>query len=426
MTLAFHLGRVYTLSLAEILRLFRRRNVEYEIKELFREVLIVKTIQDLDIESLQKRLGGTVKIMKIIDELTKKQEDDYLNFTVKRYFNVKTLAQKFLKPYKGKVQFGISIYPMSERLNLKGQNKRVGMEVKKLLQEENISCRVVLPEGFTLALPSVSVTNNQLLEKGAEIDLLVSKTKVYVAKTLTVQDFADYGRRDYQRPVRDTRAGMLPPKVAQIMINLAEYTPEERAKGEYVLDPFVGGGTILQESMLIGFKALGSDISKKAIDDAYKNLEWFRIRYKLPPGRFQLEVGDAAKVSKIFSDKKPIAVITEGTLGPTYTEFPEKKEIEKNFQELSKIYIPAFKEFKKLLKKGRTVVSALPAYRLPKGYVTFPHIDKILKLGYTIEDPIPLDLQEKFNFLKVTPRKSIIYDRKDQVVVREIIIFKVK
>ena len=426
MTLAFHLGRVYTLSLAEILRLFSRRGVEFEIKELFREVLIVKTVQELDIESLQKRLGGTVKIMQIIDELTKKQEEDYLNFTVKKYFSVKTLSQKFLKEYKGKIQFGISIYALSDRINLSGQNKRIGMEIKKTLQEENVSCRVVVPEGFSTALPSVAVTNNHLLEKGAEIDLLVSFKKVYIAKTLTVQDFADYGRRDYQRPVRDMRIGLLPPKVAQIMINLAEYDPKEREKGEYVLDPFVGGGTILQECMLIGFRGLGSDISKKAVDDAYKNLEWFRIRYKMPPGRFQLEVADAAKVSKTFPDKKPVAIVTEGTLGPHYSETPDKAEMEKNFEDLSKIYISAFKEFKKILEKGRTVVSALPAYRLPKGYISFPHIDKILKLGYTIEDPIPIDLQKKYSFLKVTPRKSIIYDRKDQVVVREIMVFKVK
>ena len=113
-------------------------------------------------------------------------------------------------------------------------------------------------------------------------------------------------------------------------------------------------------------------------------------------------------------------------MGPHYSETPDKAEMEKNFEDLSKIYISAFKEFKKILEKGRTVVSALPAYRLPKGYISFPHIDKILKLGYTIEDPIPIDLQKKYSFLKVTPRKSIIYDRKDQVVVREIMVFKVK
>ncbi len=61
-----------------------------------------------------------------------------------------------------------------------------------------------------------------------------------------------------------------------------------------------------------------------------------------------------------------------------------------------------------------------------KGFISFPHIDKILKLGYIIQDPIPGKLKEKYTFLRFTPRNSIIYERKDQIVIREIIIFEVK
>ncbi|PIR97290.1 MAG: hypothetical protein COT91_02220 [Candidatus Doudnabacteria bacterium CG10_big_fil_rev_8_21_14_0_10_41_10] len=425
MKLAFHLGRVYTLSLAEILSVLTRRGVEYEITGLFTEILIIKTNQVLDVQSLQKRLGGTVKIMRVADELTKKLPDDYVNFTLKKYLTPQNL-KKLLTEYKGKVQFGVSLYPLSYKVNLRNQNKNVGMDIKHLLQENGVSSRLVLPEGNSLALPSVAVTNNHLLEKGAEIDLLVSETKIYIAKTLTVQDFSDYGRRDYQRPIRDSRVGMLPPKVAQIMINLAQYEPDEKNKGGYILDPFVGSGTVLQEAMLIGFKVLGSDISQKAVNDAEKNLDWFRTRYKLPPHKFELEVADVGKISKAFPDKKPLAIITEGTLGPTYAKEPNESEMAKNFEELSKVYLSAFKEFKKILPKGRTVVMALPAYRVRKGYISFPVVDKILKLGYDIQDPISQETVTKYGFLKVTPRKSIIYDRKDQIVVREIIIFKVK
>lgn len=425
MKLAFHLGRVYTLSLAEILSVLKRRGVEYEIVELFTEILILKTPDELDIKSLQRRLGGTIKIMRVVDELTKKQPDDYVNFTLKKYLKPQNL-QKLLTAYKGKVQFGVSLYPLSDKVRLRGQTKRVAMEIKKTLQENGVSCRVVIPEGNSLALPSVAVTNNQILDKGAEIDLLVSEMKIYIAKTLSVQDFADYGRRDYQRPARDKKSGMLPPKVAQMMINLAEYKANEKDSGSLILDPFVGSGTVLQEAMLMGFRVLGSDLSQKAVDDAEKNLNWFRIRYKLPPHRFELEVSDVAHIAETFQEKKPVAVITEGTLGPTYTEEPDKKQIGKNFEELGKIYINAFKQFKKILEKGRTVVTALPAYRVDGKYISFPTVDKILKLGYDIQNSITEEMIKVYPFLKITPRKSVIYDRKDQIVVREIIIFKVK
>src|SRR5690606_22324116 len=100
-------------------------------------------------------------------------------------------------------------------------------------QDTGASIRLVLPEFNSLALASVAVTKNLLLEKGAEICVLAASDKVYVGKTLQVQDFEDYGRRDYQRPVRDEEQGMIPPKVAQSMINLVN-----APAGATLLDPF--------------------------------------------------------------------------------------------------------------------------------------------------------------------------------------------
>ena len=67
---------------------------------------------------------------------------------------------------------------------------------------------------------------------------------------------------------------------------------------------------------------------------------------------------------------------------------------------------------------------ALPAYRRPDGYHFFPIVDKIEKLGYAVQEMLPEVITSQFDFLQVTPRKSIIYDRKDQFVSREIFVFK--
>ena len=68
---------------------------------------------------------------------------------------------------------------------------------------------------------------------------------------------------------------------------------------------------------------------------------------------------------------------------------------------------------------------ALPAYQDRNGeYEFMPNLDFIEKNGYTILDPLPGYLSSKYKFLKVTPRKSIIYDRKDQVVAREILVLQ--
>jgi tRNA G10 N-methylase Trm11 len=251
-------------------------------------------------------------------------------------------------------------------------------------------------------------------------------SKVYIAKTLVVQDFEDYGRRDYQRPVRDEKQGMIPPKVAQIMLNFAEAKP-----GETLLDPFCGIGTIVQEGVLLGYRVLGSDINPGAIAGSEKNLEWFRNRYKIPQGKFHVEVSDAKQVSKLVANLVKIGafqtisgIVTEGYLGPMYTKFPTPPEIEKNFKELEELYTASFQDFLKFLPSGGKVVICFPAYKHFKGYTPLPSLDFITKIGYNQKDLIPSILAESMPFLNLTDRKTAIYDRKDQIVAREIVIFE--
>jgi tRNA G10 N-methylase Trm11 len=423
---AFNLGRVFTLSLAELFGVFENMGLSFRLVDLYREVLVIETEEVLPVEKLQKRLGGTIKIMEVLDSLGRKKMDGP-SWVFKDYFDVPLLKEKFLGNATGKIQIGVSIYPMARELPLRGEPKRLGLGIKDLLTTAGWSVRAVLPQEEAIALPSVVVTGEHLLTKGAEIDFLVGAERIYLAKTLSVQDFEDYGRRDYQRPARDNQVGMLPPKVAQIMLNLAQLPVEmvgdlKRA----VLDPFVGSGTVLQEAMLMGYKGIGSDISQKAVDDGEKNLQWVKNRYKLPTGRYELFLSDVKELQTNLPKLKFEAIVTEGTLGPAYAQMPNENEIKQNFKNLQTLYLGAFKAFAKILSSGKRVVIALPAYRTTSGYRFLEIVDKLSKLGYDIVDPLPEVLIEKYDFLRLTQRKSIIYDRKDQFVSREIFIFKVQ
>ncbi len=398
--------------------------LSFRLVDFYREVLIIEVEQSLDIPKLQRRLGGTIKIMAVLDALGRKKQFGP-SAVFKDYFDAKLLKEKILGNLTGKIQLGISLYPMAKQLPLHGEAKRVGLMLKRILTAAGFSVRGVLPQLEAISLPSVTVTNEHLLDHGAELDFLVGFERIYLAKTLSVQDFEDYGRRDYQRPARDTRIGLLPPKVAQMMLNLAQL-PASAAQNlkAAVLDPFVGSGTILQEAMIMGFKGVGADLAEKAIENAEKNLSWIKNRYKLPLGRFELYLSDVKDLPKNLPKLSYQAIVTEGTLGPAYSEPPAEKDIQGNFRVLEKIYLSAFKVFGKILEPGKRIVVALPAYRQDRDYRFFPVVDKLLKLGYTTVDPLPSVLRERFPFLGVTERNSIIYDRKDQFVSREIFIFK--
>ena len=101
---AFNLGRVFTLSLAELFAVFENMGLNFRLVELYREVLIIETEQELEVHKLQKRLGGTIKIMKVLDSLGRKK---FLgpSAVFKNYFDAKMLKEQFLPSgATGKIQ----------------------------------------------------------------------------------------------------------------------------------------------------------------------------------------------------------------------------------------------------------------------------------------------------------------------------------
>lgn len=423
---AFVLGRVFTLSLAELLVLVSKRYPEAKLIDASFEVAIFESPTQMDVQLLQKELGGVIKIIKVVDVI-KKREQDSLNFALQNYFKPGKLKKDFLKNTKGKIQFGVSIYLLGNDVKAFGESKKLGMFIKRAMQDSGSSIRLVLPEFNSLALASVVVTGNLLIEKGAEICILAGHETIYICKTLSVQDFEDYGRRDYQRPARDDKHGMVPPKVAQSMLNLAKVNTNE-----VILDPFCGVGTLLQEGMLLNYRMFGTDISKLAIANSEKNLEWFRNRYKIAKGKYHLELSDAQEVSKVVSliaqtgvYKTISGIVSEGYLGPMYTSFPKAQEIEKNFKEISSLWSATLKDAATFLPKGARVVFSFPAYKKDQqSYILLPNLDSFTKNGYSVLDLIPKEISKKYNFLRLTERGSVIYDRKDQIVAREIILLE--
>lgn len=419
MQYAFILGRVYTLSLSELLEVLKNLGVVYKIIVSSNEVIVIETETALNCEKLQLRLGGVIKIIKIFDTFQKKGKE-YPSQVLENYFTFKRIKSQYFTEYSGKKQFGVSVYSLDPAVRFREENQRLAFMVKKILQEESQSVRAVLPQYPAQTLSSVLVGENQLLQKGAEIVVVSGTQKLFVGKTVTVQNYEDYGRRDYQRPARDERVGMIPPKVAQSMINLAG--PLKPL--DYVLDPFCGSGTVLQEAIFMGYRAVGADLDQKAIENSEKNLEWFRNRYHVAPNRYKLFKSHAAEISIQLPSYKIAAIVSEGTLGPIYGSLPKKAEMAANFKNLAKLYEQVFSEFNKFLEDGARVVMCFPAYKTGQyAYEFMPSLDFAAKNGYTVQAPIPQDLKAKYKFLRVTERDSVVYDRKDQVVAREIIIF---
>jgi len=388
----FVLGTNAALSVAELAATLDLKNAEL----LANDFLIWETAGGIDPENLIKKLGGIIKIGEIKEELNSGDEKKLLAA-------ITNLAKiKKYQSAEGKFNFGFSDYGKKQF-----DKKTLGLKLKKYFSDEKISSRLVISHEKTLS--SVVVTQNKLLTRGIEIILFEFSGRILIGETLAVQPFKDLSRRDYGRPARDDLSGMLPPKLAQIMINLAQVKDSDAL----IIDPFCGSGTILTEAMLASYKNLfGSDISLKAIDDTHKNISWIKELYKIENAKIKLLVKNVIDLSKFVKAKSVAAIITEPFLGPQ-KGLIDFKTVIKNLEEL---YGLAFKEFKEVLKPGGRVVMVWPLFYGQKPIA--PHYD-----GFKIINMLP----EKFRnseFIKKTGRETIVYGRPGQKVYREIVVLE--
>ena len=405
----FHLGRVPALSVAELQAMLDKIKADYSMKFISREMITLDIKNEINFKELLVQMGGIIKITKFINS----------------YQNLDDIFKEInliIKNISGKKTVGYSFYPLEIEENSETYNEFREIETrfknikKSLTGKSNV--RIVFPDNKTMELNSASIFKNKLTIKGIEFNIMMSDNKIILSKTIAVQDVESYSQRDYNRPSRDSHIGMIPPKLAQIMINLANIK-----EGQTILDPFCGIGTILQEALLNDYKAIGSDANDKQVENSKSNLEWLSKKYILKYPNYKIFQSDIGNISRKIKPNSIDAIVTESSLGPVYTKIPQKNVIKQNFINLEKMYLRFFQASKSILRKKAKIVVTLPAYKMKQGqYVFAPFVDKLEKIGYSIICP----LDEKFitKHTRTTFRNSIIYDRPDQIVAREVMVFE--
>ena len=238
----------------------------------------INTEDELSIE----KLGGVQKAGQVVIELP---GGDWRRVSMK-------IVQAYTHAWSGfdgKITLGISAYgfDVSPR-----EIQQTGIILKQKLKKVNVSLRMI-PNNDT-ALNTATSHHNKLGLSNNKVELLVVRARngrVIVAESTGAQNITAYTKRDQERPKRDAFVGMLPPKLAQIMINLANPAPEAR-----ILDPFCGTGVVLQEAALLGHPVYGTDLSEKMIRYSKENLDWLKETHRIG-FEYDLHEGDAMDTS---------------------------------------------------------------------------------------------------------------------------------
>ncbi len=403
----FVLGRQPEISLAEITSVLEKGRYQHQIENYSASVCIVDINQAVDVDFLITELGGTIKIGRVertIEIVSQANLKKKIEEVVLELAEAKLSGQE-----EKKLFFGLSGYKIFEKKSLMA----LGLEIKKQLSGLKIKARLVTSRDE--ALSSVVVKTNKLLSgRGLEVLLAGNGQVVWLAQTLAIQPFDEYEARDYGRPGRDAYSGMLPPKLAKIMVNLAQAD-----KNSVLLDPFCGSGTILTEAALMGYRnLLGSDISTNAVAQTRENLEWTQKKSGIRNQELGIRECDCRKLSSCYEVGSVDAIVTEPYLGPPLSGRETPVKIEKNIQGLAALYLAGLKEISKVIKIGGTVLMVWPVFRkITTGGDKFLLIlNQLEQFGFKKESSLP----EAYKNL-LTPRGTLVYARPDQHVGREII-----
>lgn len=367
------------------------------------EFLLFKSKEELD-QPFLNSLGGTMLLARSV-----------MNGSALTLKDLPTILTTELETAKGKATFSLRLINIPPRTG-----RDLFRDCKNYLKSKGRPSRYVGNEREPAQ--AVLLHDAGLLDpkSGCELTVIAQKTGPWIGRTVAAQDIKSYTVRDMEKPVRDTTVGLLPPKLAQILLNFGEHlvtvkNQKPAAKMLTVFDPFCGTGVVPMEAMLRSWNVLGSDVSQKAVNGTTKNIEWLRKTYKVLKKDADAEIWKQDAVKPFELKEKPDMIVTEGTLGPPLEMRATVKDAE----------------------KLRTQADDLTAAFLLNCKATLPGVPVVMTLPvwYAQKKQIPLERvwasAEKAGFRPVLPpetigsipgRTSLLYRRPDQFVGREIVL----
>ncbi|NJE43505.1 TRM11 family methyltransferase [Thermococcus sp. GR6] len=334
-------GKNPRLSKAEFHAFARRFHLKVRPVESGRDWLVFEA--DPNVERYFRWLGGSLKLVKILGE-----------------------GEGTIREFEYSKLFTVSLYGKSDWKLW----RKLGSEIKKEFKVEGPS--KFFKPAKVYAMPA------ELILKGfpeTKDFVFLFGESLWVGETIKVTDPFELKKLDVERPIQRPILS-IPPRLARIMVNLSEVR-----KGNF-LDPFCGIGTIIQEFVLQGLSAYGSDRDEKAIRDAKKNLAWLRKEFHLKNSA-HLEVCDARKLKRCLRARFD-AIVTEPYLGKPLKRNPSRGEAIKLANELDRFYYPVFESFSEILKRNGKVVFVFPAYRLSSGGIYRKDRKWLGKLGFEV------------------------------------------
>ncbi len=338
------------------------------------------------------QLGGVQKAGKIVATLGTTDWNKAIRQVQKH------LAALLSEVPEGKVTLGLSVHGLNADAR---QINAAALSLKKTIKSAGRSARIVPNNEPTLNTAQV-IHNKLTSPTGIELLLIKDGNQLILARTGWVQDIESYRLRDQERPKRDARVGMLPPKLAQIILNLA--VGQNDSDEQTVLDPFCGTGVLLQEAGLAGFDVLGTDLESRMIEYSTHNIEWLQLPASV---KKHFEVADATSHNWRGAFD---TIAAETYLGRALSSMPDQETLQTIISDCNQIHKKFLLNVARQTEAGFRMCVAVPAWVTKNGIKHMPVLDHLEELGYN---------QVRFVHAESS---DLVYHREDQIVARELVV----
>ncbi len=287
------------------------------------------------------------------------------------------------------------------------EKQRFPLETKRLLKEATgRSIRWFAdPDGQT---SPAAIHKLDLIRDGYDFTIIIKQGTASVFVTTEVQDPDLWTKIDMSRPRRNAKNGMLPPKLADILVHLAGTNIST------FFDPFCGSGTLLEAAARSHIPTIfGSDISPAIVDDAKQNLAWAQAEQLVPQGtNVQLRVADATEHADLPAGSID-AIVTEGYLGTPLQGDEPRAYLESERAVVEDLWKRSFVRWTEILPQNGVIIAVWPEYKTTFAQVRIDiDADTLAELGF---ERIPFELAGG------ETREELLYARPEQSVRRRIV-----
>lgn len=241
---------------------------------------------------------------------------------------------------------------------------------------------------------------------GIDLSIVPAGQKAYLVQTIEVQDAKEWSRLDTERPGRNMEIGMLPMKLARIMVNFSSIQQDGR-----LWDPFVGQGSIVIETAMRGIPALGTDKSKQSIEKAKQTNAWAINNKFVKHGLIVLK---EQPIEKADLSEVATAIVTEPYLGkPHFKPFSGEFLAKREWNDIERLYKALLQLATRVLRRGQRIVFVKPI---------FAYIAGRERKWYNPKIELPRDSWKVPEIIR--DLGPLVWVQKDTVVGREIVILE--